>query len=160
MLRKSGIIFVMLIAVAALVMASASAVSAGNSKKTDNDDWVAIPATLDSWSSSISSGTFSATSTGAYYTVQGQSRYFSYYVPNNWYGITVDLNWGNSENSLQYTMYAADGSVAGPYYDNADGRIDGRIYICLSRNGAIIPSGTYYDRVYGYKVTGAEDYTI
>jgi hypothetical protein len=160
MLRKSGIIFVMLIAVAALVMASASAVSAGNSKKTDNDDWVAIPATPDSMSPNAMTGTFTTTSTGVHYITQCQAQYYSYYVPNNWHGLTVDLNWGNSANSLQYTLYAADGSEAGPYYDNADGRIDGRICIYLSRNGAVIPTGTYYDMVYGYKVTGTEDYTI
>lgn len=150
----------MLIVVTMLVTASASAVSANNPKKTTHE-WVATPATPDSMSSSVNYGTFSTTSSGSvYYTVQSQTRFFSYYVPNNWDKICVDLNWGNPANSLQYTMYAADGSVAGPYYDDADGRIDGRICMYLSQNGAMIPSGTYYDRVYGYKVTGVEDYTI
>jgi hypothetical protein len=105
-------------------------------------------------------GTFSATSSGVNYIVQGQNKWYSFYVPSGSTGVTIDLNWGNSANSLQYTMYAADGSVAGPYYDSADGRIDGRICIYLSRNGAIIPSGTYYSNVYGYSVIGAQCYTI
>lgn len=151
----------MLIAVAALVMASASAMSTGNSKKTDTGDWVATPATLNSWSQNAMTNTFTTTAPGnVYYITQGQAQYYSFYVPPGSTGVTVDLNWGNPANSLQYTMFAADGSVAGPYYDNADGRIDGRICIYLSRNGAIIPSGTYYDMVYGYSVTGVQSYTI
>jgi hypothetical protein len=156
MLRKSGIIFVMLIAVAILVTASASTASADVTKKPVTNDWVATPMTP----GTSNMGTFSAMASGVNYITQGQTKWSSFNVPSGSTGVTIDLNWGNSANSLQYTMYAADGSIAGPFYDNADGRIDGRICIYLSKGGAVIPSGAYYDNVYGYKVTGTQSYTI
>jgi hypothetical protein len=172
MLRKSGIIFVMLIAVAILVTASASAVSADKTQKNGNNGWVinqGNPGTTSSVgfsSTGPSSGSISALSastayaSGVNYIVQGQSSYFSSYIPSD-PGFTVDLNWGNSANSLQLMVFTADGAVLGPYYDGADSRIDGRTCLYFSKGpGTTIPAGTYYLRVYGYQVTGAQSYTI
>ncbi|MCQ1534181.1 hypothetical protein FTO70_00400 [Methanosarcina sp. KYL-1] len=73
--------------------------------------------------------------------------------------LVVDLNWGDSTDSLRLKVYTPDGSVLGPYYDNADGTIDGRICLNIQDpNG--IETGTWKYEVYGYRVTGTEDYTI
>lgn len=85
----------------------------------------------------------------------------------NWYTrevtggnlMTVDLNWGDTSDSLRLTIYTADGYKLGPYYDNSDGAIDGRIYLDIyNPNGLGV--GTWYFEVYGYSVQGTEDYYI
>jgi hypothetical protein len=71
----------------------------------------------------------------------------------------IDLNWGNPSNSLRLKIYTPDGYTLGPYYDNADGSIDGRINIYVNNpNG--IAQGTWYYEVYGYSVSGTQSYTI
>jgi len=73
--------------------------------------------------------------------------------------LNVDLNWGNSGNSLRLKIYSPDGYVFGPYFDNADGVINGRINLNINNlNG--IAKGTWYYEVYGYSVSGTEDYYI
>jgi hypothetical protein len=170
MLRKSGIILVMLIAVAILVTASASAASEVT-KQTGNNGWVVtqgdpskassvvFTSVGTSSSSSMMASSFSFTP-GVNYIISGQTSYSSSYIQSS-PGFTVDLNWGNSANSLQLTIFCADGSVLGPYYDSADTRADGRI--CLNfykTDGSNIPAGIYYAKVYGYHVTGIQSYTI
>ncbi len=172
MLRKSGIILVLLIAITILVTASASAVSADTTQNTGTSGWVVNQGTAGT-SSSVgfrstgpSSGSINALSAsnafapGVNYIVQGQTSYFNAYIPSQ-PGFTVDLNWGNSANSLSLTVFTPDGYVLGPYYDSADGRIDGRICLYFSKGtGTMIPAGTYYAKVYGYQVTGTQSYTI
>ncbi len=170
MLRKSGIIFVILIVITALVMASASAVSTNTTQKTGDKGWVVTQGTPGATSSvgfsSIESSTSSISSmntafgSGTYSIIQGQTIFSSTYIPSQ-PGFTVDLNWGNCANSLQLMIYTADGAALGPYYDRADNRIDGRICLYISKGpGTNIPAGTYYVRVYGYQVSGAQSYTI
>jgi len=73
--------------------------------------------------------------------------------------LNVDLNWGNSGNSLRLKIYSPDGYVFGPYFDNADGVINGRINLNINNpNG--IAKGTWYYEVYGYSVSRTEDYYI
>ncbi len=73
--------------------------------------------------------------------------------------MTVDLNWGDTSDSLRLTIYTADGYKLGPYYDNSDGATDGRIYLDIyNPNGLGV--GTWYFEVYGYSVQGTEDYYI
>ena len=68
-------------------------------------------------------------------------------------------NSGNSGNSLRLKIYSPDGYVFGPYFDNADGVINGRINLNINNpNG--IARGTWYYEVYGYSVAGTEDYYI
>jgi hypothetical protein len=73
--------------------------------------------------------------------------------------LNVDLNWGNQANSLELTIYGPDGSTYGPFYDNADGYIDGRINIYLY-NPDGVPQGTWWYEVYGYSVIGTQSYSI
>lgn len=73
--------------------------------------------------------------------------------------LVVDLNWGDSTDSLRLKVYTPSGNVLGTYYDNADGTIDGRIHLYI-RNSNGIEAGTWTYQVYGYKVAGTENYTI
>ncbi len=73
--------------------------------------------------------------------------------------LVVDLNWGNSADSLRLKIYTPSGSVLGPYYDNADGAVNGRIRLNIQNSNGI-ETGTWKYEVYGYRVTGTEDYTI
>jgi len=41
--------------------------------------------------------------------------------------LNVDLNWGDTTDSLRLRIYTPDGYVLGPYFDNADDAVDGRI---------------------------------
>ena len=135
MLRKSGIIFVMLIAVAIMVTASASAVSADTTQKTGTNGWVVTPSEIQAhklsriYSTGVSSSSISTLSAanvfspGVNYIIQGQTSGTLAHMYLARPEFTVDLNWGNSANSLQLTVFAPDGSVLGPYYDSADGRM-------------------------------------
>ena len=88
---------------------------------------------------------------------QGQSQYYSTSVPAGKTSFYADLNWGSTANSLSLTIIAPDATF-GPYYDSADGRVDGRINLRISRSGGIA-SGTWWSQVYGYQVTGVQGYT-
>lgn len=73
--------------------------------------------------------------------------------------LIIDLNWEDSIDSLRLKVYTPGSSVLGTYYDNADGVINGRIRLNIQDpNG--IEMGTCKYEVYGYRVTGTEDYTI
>jgi len=85
---------------------------------------------------------------------------------NNWHAkevrgfitnLNVDLNWGNHGNSLRLRIYTPEGYVLGPYFDSADGVMDGRIDLNIKRQNGIA-RGVWYYEVYGYNVTGVEDY--
>lgn len=71
----------------------------------------------------------------------------------------MDLNWGNSGNSLKLTIYSPDGYVFGPYSDDADGATNGRINLKIT-NPDGIAKGTWHYEVYGCSVSGTEDYYI
>jgi len=90
---------------------------------------------------------------------QGETNWHSQDVNVFSTSLHVDLNWGNPSNSLRLKIYTPDGYTLGPYYDNADGPIDGRINIYVNNpNG--IAQGTWYYEVYGYSVSGTQSYTI
>jgi hypothetical protein len=91
---------------------------------------------------------------------QYQTNWHGKYISPGCPGYYLDLNWGNSANSLQLRVYGADGKVYGPFYDSSDGRMDGRILFWVSSYSGTIPSGTYYHEVYGQRVSGVEDYTF
>ena len=58
---------------------------------------------------------------------QGETNWHSKEVKDFITTLNVDLNWGNPDNSLRLTIHSPDGYAFGPYFDNADGVIDGRI---------------------------------
>ena len=88
---------------------------------------------------------------------QGKTQSYSAYIPNAKTAFTVDLNWGMHSNSLSLTINAPD-TALGPYYDDADGKTDGRINLRISKSGGLA-SGTWWSHIYGYKVAGLQKYT-
>lgn len=90
---------------------------------------------------------------------QGETNWHSKIVNTDITVLNVDLNWGDSTDSLRLKIHTADGYVLGPYFDNSDGATDGRINLDITNpNG--IAKGTWYYEVYGYSVTGTENYYI
>ncbi len=86
----------------------------------------------------------------------------------NWHGKTVstyiqslnvDLNWGDSSNSLRLSIYDPSNHCIGTFYDSDDGKTDGRINLYI-RNSSGIEQGTWRYMVYGYSVSETEDYSI
>jgi hypothetical protein len=91
--------------------------------------------------------------------IQGETNWHTKSVSTYMTTLNVNLYWGNPSNSLQLTIYTPDGYTLGPYYDNADGSVNGRINLAISNpNG--IAKGTWTYRVYGYSVSGVQSYTI
>jgi hypothetical protein len=88
---------------------------------------------------------------------QGQTQWYSTYVPSGKTSFYTDLFWGNPSNSLELTI-SAPGATFGPYYDSADGMSDGRIYLRIYRYGGLA-TGTWGSGVYGYRVTGTQSYS-
>ena len=88
---------------------------------------------------------------------QGETNWHSTYVSSSYSGMVVDLNWGDTTDSLKLYIYDPSGKRYGPYYDSADGSINGRINLLLDKTPEI---GTWRYRVYGYYVIGTEDYSI
>lgn len=90
---------------------------------------------------------------------QGQTNWHTKNVTTFITTLNVDLNWGNPSNSLRLRIYSPDGYVFGPYFDNADGVIDGRINLDI-RNPNGIAKSTWRYEVYGYSVVGTQSYSI
>jgi hypothetical protein len=90
---------------------------------------------------------------------QGETNWHSKYVGSDITVLNVDLNWADNTDSLRLKIYTPDWECLGSYYDSADGSIDGRINIDIYNSGGIA-KGTWYYEVYGYDVSGTEDYYI
>lgn len=91
--------------------------------------------------------------------VQGETDYFSKYVPAGTSQLVVDLNWGTPANSLALMITSPTGQY-GPYHDGSDGRTDGRIVLSITRSGQALPAGTWTFGIFGERVTGVEDYSF
>jgi len=71
----------------------------------------------------------------------------------------IDLNWGDTSDSIRLKVYSPDGHTFGYYYDNSDGSVNGRIQFDINNpNG--IAQGKWRYEVYGLSVSGVEDYYI
>lgn len=137
---------VFLIVIGALLFAPAVSAKLVETKDgyvvTSVDDTPRLPSVLPMSSASIS---------------QGQTQSYSTYVPAGKTAFIADLYWGVTSNSLSLTINAPDAQL-GPYYDAADGKVDGRIYLRISKSGGLT-SGNWWSHVYGYQVTGSQSYT-
>ena len=90
---------------------------------------------------------------------QGGTNWHSRVVSTPTTYLGVNLNWGNTGNSLSLTIYTPDGYTLGPYYDSADGSVNGKISLSITNpNG--IAQGTWRYCVYGDSVSGVQSYTI
>lgn len=148
MLKKIGITAILLLSSATLALA---AVSEEKMNIAKTGGYTVEPGNSTGGGSTIDS---------VYATItQGKTNWHSKDVTTFITTLNVDLNWGNSGNSLRLTIYSPDGYIFGPYFDNADGAINGRINLNIyNPNG--IARGTWYYEVYGYSVSGTEDYYI
>lgn len=90
---------------------------------------------------------------------QGETNVHEKKVSSGLNLLVVDLNWGDSTDSLRLRIYTPSGSLLGSYYDNADGAVSGRIRLYI-KNSNGIEAGTWKYQVYGYRVAGKEGYTI
>ncbi|WP_340817938.1 peptidase domain-containing protein [Methanolobus sp. WCC4] len=90
---------------------------------------------------------------------QGETNWHYVNINSYYDSLNVDLNWGDSSDSLKLYIYDPSYNCIGTFYDSADGSINGRINLYISRNGGI-EQGTWRYRVYGYSVSGTEDYSI
>lgn len=88
---------------------------------------------------------------------QGQTDWYSTYIPTGKTAISTNLYWGVTSNSLSLTINAPD-SQLGPYYDVADGTMDGQIRLRISKSGGLTV-GTWKSYIHGYQVNGAQRYT-
>jgi len=148
MLKKIGIIAILLLFSATLAVA---AVSEDKIKTAKTGGYTVEPA--NGTGEDIGILWVNATIT------QGQTNWHTKDVTTFITTLNVDLNWGNPGNSLRLTIYSPDGYVFGPYFDIDDGSINGRINRYINNpNG--IAKGTWYYEVYGYSVSGTEDYSI
>lgn len=89
---------------------------------------------------------------------QGEQRSFHRQMPSNLSRFTYDLFWQDPLNSLKLTIFAPDG-VMGPYGDENDGIINGRIYLQVSREEGIAP-GDWYAVVEGDRVDGTQQFML
>ncbi|MBN1431186.1 MAG: peptidase domain-containing protein [Methanomicrobiaceae archaeon] len=88
---------------------------------------------------------------------QDETKWFTAYVPAGKSSFFADLNWGDSSDSLSLTVYAPDCTL-GPYYDSADGQINGRINIRISKSSGIA-SGLWKSKVFGHSVSGVQSFS-
>jgi hypothetical protein len=90
---------------------------------------------------------------------QGETNWHSVIVNSYYTSINVDLNWGDTSDSLKLYIYDPSYHCLGYFYDTSDGKRDGRINLYVyNPNG--VEQGTWRYRVYGYSVSGTEDYSI
>ena len=148
MLKKIGIIAILLLFSASLAMA---AVSEEKMNIAKTGGYIVKPGNSTDGESAIAS---------VYATItQSNTNWHTKDVATFITSLNVDLNWGNSGNSLRLTIYSPDGYVFGPYFDIDDGSINGRINRYINNpNG--IAKGTWYYEVYGYSVSGTQSYSI
>jgi hypothetical protein len=120
-----------------------------------SNDYVVSPAPSDG------KLTMSKLSAAATYTItQGQTRTHTSNIPGGVAWLEYNLNWGNTANSLQLKLYSPSGTYLGAFYDNSDGKIDGRIHLSVYQQGSQIEQGVWRAPVYGYSVTGTQSYTL
>ncbi|WP_462271960.1 fimbrial protein [Methanohalophilus sp.] len=90
---------------------------------------------------------------------QGETNWHGEIISSYTTSRHIDLNWGDTSDSLRLKVYSPSNQVIGIFYDNSDGVIDGRINIVITNSNGF-ELGTWNSQVYGYRVTGTEDYYI
>jgi len=94
------------------------------------------------------------------YITQGQTitHYVSVGLGVNY--LEVDLNWGDTSDSLTLSISTPSGSNLGTYHDNSDGTVNGRIHLSIDPAQGYVEQGTWKFKVYGESVSGTEEYTF
>ena len=109
-------------------------------------------------SSDTENSAFSILSTQ--YITQGQTITHYVGVGSGVNYLEVDLNWGDTSDSLTLSISTPSGSKLGPYRDNYDGSVNGRIRLNIYPSQGYVEQGTWQFKVYGESVSGTEDYTF
>lgn len=156
-MRQIAIAFVIFLICISVAGASANEEKAGISKIGEKLGYTIVP-TNDTINDEKSVYTVSTKS--LFTIVQGQTAYHEKDVNSYIEILDIDLNWGNPSNSLKLYVYNPSGNCMGYFYDLSDGSIDGRIRISVCNFETGVQQGTWKYRVYGYSVTGTEDYYI
>ncbi|KKG18507.1 hypothetical protein EO98_02565 [Methanosarcina sp. 2.H.T.1A.6] len=94
------------------------------------------------------------------YISQGQTIPHNVNVGSGVDYLEVDLNWGDTSDSLTLSIYTPSGSKIGTYRDNYDGSVNGRIRLNIDPSQGYVVQGTWMFKVYGESVSGTEDYTF
>jgi hypothetical protein len=91
---------------------------------------------------------------------QGQTITHNVNVGSGVNYLEVDLNWGDTSDSLTLSVYTPSGSKLGTYSDNSDGSVNGRIRINIDPSQGYVQQGTWKFKVYGESVSGTQSYTF
>jgi hypothetical protein len=140
MIKKIGFLLMVMIVSISLTGATAS----------QDDGYTSVPAKSDG---TITPRWVSDT------IAQGETNWHGEYIDYYTTSRHIDLNWGDTSDSLRLKVYSPSNELVATYYDSSDGVIDGRINMDL-RNPSGIEQGLWWSEVYGYSVTGTEDYYI
>lgn len=125
------------------------------SAKNDKIDYIVSPCPEDS------SDTENPVIKSTQYISQGQTINHYVSVGSGVDYLEVDLNWGDTSDSLTLKIYTPSGSqVGGTYSDSSDGSVNGRIHINITPSGGDVQKGTWRFKVYGESVSGSESYTF
>lgn len=74
--------------------------------------------------------------------------------------LEVNVNWGVKKNSLALTIYTPSGANLGTCYDNSDGKVNGKIHICIYPCEGYVDKGTWTFNVYGATVSESQRYAF
>jgi hypothetical protein len=74
--------------------------------------------------------------------------------------LEVDLNWGDTSDSLTLSISTPSGRNLGTFHDNSDGSVNGRIHLNVDPSQGYVEQGTWRFKVYGESISGTEDYTF
>lgn len=74
--------------------------------------------------------------------------------------LEVNLNWGDTSDSLTLSVYTPSGSKLGTYHDSSDGSVNGRIHFSIDPSQGYVQQGTWKFKVYGESVSGTQSYTF
>jgi len=94
------------------------------------------------------------------YISQGQTINHYVSVGSGVNFLEVDLNWGDTSDSLALTIYSPSGTSLGTYHDSSDGSVNGRIHMNINPSSGYIQQGSWRFKVYGESVSGTEDYSF
>jgi len=107
----------------------------------------------------ISSGVISQESIYTNAIAAGEDNWHTVDVSSAIDTMNVDLNWEDDDSDLRLMVFAPDGTILGPYYDDSDGTIDGRINLNIA-NSEGLATGEWYLKVSDTDVTGTNDYYV
>jgi len=96
----------------------------------------------------------------ALYIKSGQIAAYKVYVGPGVRFLEVDLNWGDSSDSVTLSIYTPSGSKLGTYSDGSDGSVNGRIHVNIYPSKTYMGQGTWRFETRGVSVSGTEDYTL